>query len=59
VQANVAGRDLGSTVQEIRERVRDAVPLPPGYSVEYGGQFESQEAATRRIAGLSLLWRSS
>jgi CzcA family heavy metal efflux pump len=55
VQANVAGRDLGSTVQEIRERVRESVPLPPGYTVEYGGQFESQEAATRRIVGLSLV----
>mgnify|MGYP005852841629 CR=1 FL=1 len=55
VQANVAGRDLGSTVDEIRERVAEAVPMPAGYHVEYGGQFESQEEATRRIALLSLL----
>jgi CzcA family heavy metal efflux pump len=55
VQANVAGRDLGSTVDEIRQRVDAAVSLPVGYHVEYGGQFESQEEATRQIAGLSAL----
>jgi len=55
VQANVAGRDLGSTVDEIRQRVDAAVPLPVGYHVEYGGQFESQEEATRQIALLSAL----
>jgi CzcA family heavy metal efflux pump len=55
VQANVAGRDLGSTVDEIRQRVQETVLLPPSYRVEYGGQFESQEEATRRIALLSLL----
>ncbi len=53
VQANVAGRDLGSTVDDIRRRVHEGVPMPPGYHVEYGGQFESQEEATRRITLLS------
>ena len=53
VQANVAGRDLGSTVDDIRRRVSESVPMPPDYHVEYGGQFESQEEATRRIALLS------
>jgi Cu/Ag efflux pump CusA len=55
VQANVAGRDLGGTVSDIRRRVADAVTLPAGYHVEYGGQFESQAEATRAIAALSLL----
>ena len=55
VQANVAGRDLGSTVAEIRERVTERVKLPAGYFVTYGGQFESQEEATRTISLLSLL----
>ena len=55
VQANVAGRDLGGTVADIRRRVGEAVTLPAGYYVEYGGQFESQAAATRTIAVLSLL----
>ena len=55
VQANVAGRDLGSTVAEIRQQVSDMVVLPAGYHVEYGGQFESQERATRTIGLLSLL----
>lgn len=55
VQSNVAGRDIGSVVDDIRERVRDEVNLPEGYHVEYGGQFESAEAATRSIALLSIL----
>ncbi|MDT8341493.1 MAG: efflux RND transporter permease subunit [Longimicrobiales bacterium] len=55
VQANVAGRDVGSVVEEIRDRVESAVDLPQGYYVEYGGQFESAEEATRTITLLSLL----
>jgi CzcA family heavy metal efflux pump len=55
VQANVAGRDLGGTVADIQRRVREAVTLPAGYYLEYGGQFESQAEATRTIALLSLL----
>lgn len=55
VQSNVAGRDVGSVVEEIRERIAAEVDIPQGYHVEYGGQFESAEAATRRIIWLSLL----
>jgi CzcA family heavy metal efflux pump len=55
VQANVAGRDLGSTVEEVQQVVADAVTLPPGYRVEYGGQFESRAGAARTIAWLSLV----
>jgi Cu/Ag efflux pump CusA len=55
VQANVAGRDLGSTVEEIRERIGRDVPLPAGYFVEYGGQFEAQAESTRTLLSLSLL----
>ncbi|MEO5580677.1 MAG: efflux RND transporter permease subunit, partial [Gemmatimonadaceae bacterium] len=55
VQANVAGRDLGSVVAEIRNEVGDKVALPPGYHIEYGGQFEAQEESTRTLAALSLL----
>jgi copper/silver efflux system protein len=55
VQANVAGRDLGSTVADIQRRVAERVQLPEGYHVSYGGQFESQEEATRTIALLSAL----
>lgn len=54
VQANVAGRDVGSVVNELRESVRASVELPPGYHVEYGGQFESATEATRTIGLLSL-----
>ena len=55
VQANAAGRDLGSTVDEIRRTVARVVTLPAGYHIEYGGQFESQQEATRNIALLSLV----
>jgi CzcA family heavy metal efflux pump len=55
VQANVAGRDLGGTVADIRRVVAEAVTLPQGYHIEYGGQFESREEAARLIGALSLL----
>jgi cobalt-zinc-cadmium resistance protein CzcA len=50
VQGNVRGRDLGSVVSEIRDRISAGVDLPPGYTVEYGGQFENQQRAMRRLA---------
>jgi CzcA family heavy metal efflux pump len=46
VSCNVAGRDLGSVVDDIRAVVAEQVTLPEGYRVEYGGQFESQQSAT-------------
>lgn len=55
VQANVAGRDLGGTVDEIRRTVEAQVTLPADYHVEYGGQFEAQAESTRILAALSLL----
>jgi CzcA family heavy metal efflux pump len=54
VQANVAGRDLGSAVEETRARIASGVAWPTGYHVEFGGQFESQIAASRRLGILSL-----
>jgi CzcA family heavy metal efflux pump len=47
VQANVAGRDLGSVISEAQRKIAGQVKLPSGYFVEYGGQFESQQEATR------------
>lgn len=55
VQCNVAGRDLGSTVEEIRDKVSAQVEFPEGYFISYGGQFESQIAATRLILLLSII----
>ena len=55
VQSNVAGRDVGSVVEDIRQRVRSEVALPAGYHVEYGGQFEAAGAATQTIGLMSLL----
>jgi hypothetical protein len=47
IQANVADRDLGSVIQDVRLAIRQKVRLPQGYFVQYGGQFESQEKASR------------
>jgi CzcA family heavy metal efflux pump len=55
VQANVANRDLGSVIDEIRTRIARDVPLPEGYFVRYGGQFEAQEAAARQITIMSVV----
>jgi Cu/Ag efflux pump CusA len=54
VQCNVAGRDLRSTVQEIQQRIGQAVKLPQGYRIEYGGQFESAERAYQRLMLLGI-----
>jgi Cu/Ag efflux pump CusA len=49
VSANVSGRDLGSVVAEIQTQVKQSVPLPPGYFIQYGGQFESEQRATQNL----------
>jgi len=49
VQANVRGTDLGSFVAAAQERIGKELPLPPGYSVEWGGQFENQQRAMKRL----------
>jgi Cu/Ag efflux pump CusA len=54
VAANVSGRDLVSAVNELRQKIDEQVELPPGYYVTYGGQFESQAAASQLIAYLSV-----
>ncbi|MGI9107179.1 MAG: efflux RND transporter permease subunit [Pyrinomonadaceae bacterium] len=54
VSANTEGRDLGSVAQEIEGRIRAQVQLPEGYFIEYGGQYQAQQSATRRLAILSL-----
>ena len=54
VAANVAGRDLRSVVDGIRQAIEAGIELPVGYSIEYGGQFESEAAASRRLMGLGV-----
>jgi cobalt-zinc-cadmium resistance protein CzcA len=49
VQANVRGRDVGSFVAELRKALDGQVPLPPGYYVRFGGQFEHLERARARL----------
>lgn len=50
IQGNVRGRDLGSVIADIQSRIGERVALPPGYFVEYGGQFENQQRAMRRLS---------
>ena len=49
VSCNVAGRDLGGVIDDIRANIAQSAPMPPGYRVEYGGQFESQQSASQRL----------
>ncbi len=58
VSANVAGGDLRGVVAEMQRRIGQSVSLPEGYHVEYGGQFESEQSASRTIgwaSGLSVV----
>src|SRR5574344_2974294 len=55
VSANVSGRDLRGVVNEIQQRVDAGIALPEGYHIEYGGQFESEEAASRTLLLTSVL----
>ena len=54
VSANVEGRDLRGTVDEIRRRIETEVDMPQNYYVSYGGQFESEESASRTLMLASL-----
>ena len=49
ISANVDGRDLRSVVNDIQARIDADIRLPEGYHVEYGGQFESEQAASRTL----------
>ena len=49
ISANASGRDLRSVVNDIRKRVDESVRLPEGYHVEYGGQSESEQSASRTL----------
>ena len=50
VQCNVRGRDVGTFVKDAQKAVAQAISLPPGYRLSWGGQFELQQAANRRLA---------
>jgi CzcA family heavy metal efflux pump len=55
VSANVAGRDQKSVVDEIRKKIESNIKLPEGYTIEYGGQFESEAEASKTLLATSLL----
>ncbi|MHC4826221.1 MAG: efflux RND transporter permease subunit, partial [Planctomycetota bacterium] len=55
VMCNVAGRALGDVVSDIQRSVAEQIALPPGYYVDYGGQFESAEATRNRLGILGVL----
>jgi len=54
VSVNVANRDVGSVVDDIRNRVDQQIEIPENYHIEYGGQFESAERASRRLSLTSM-----
>ncbi|MBI4879856.1 MAG: efflux RND transporter permease subunit [Planctomycetes bacterium] len=54
VQCNVRGRDLGSTVQEVQDSIRQDVQLPQGYTMEFGGVYEAQKRSTRLLLILGM-----
>ncbi|PCJ30657.1 MAG: CusA/CzcA family heavy metal efflux RND transporter [Gammaproteobacteria bacterium] len=49
IEANVQDRDMGGFVAEINQRIKQDIDLPAGYSVAYGGQFENQQRAQKRL----------
>ncbi|MDE6886264.1 MAG: CusA/CzcA family heavy metal efflux RND transporter [Helicobacteraceae bacterium] len=49
VRSNVKGRDLGGYVDEIKQKINSEIILPEGYRIEYGGQFENQERASKKL----------
>jgi len=55
VSANVAGRDIRSTVNDIQARISEDIQLPEGYHIEYGGQFESEASASRTLMIISCI----
>ena len=54
VSANVQGRDLGTTVKEMQAKANAQLKLPAGYYLQWGGQFESQQSASKLIGLLSI-----
>ena len=57
VQANVAGRDLGGVISDVRHAISARVTLPQGYVIQYSGQFEARVRATRQTTVLSaVMW---
>jgi heavy metal efflux system protein len=50
VTANVRGRDLGSFVNDVKNRIQQEAKIPPGYWLDYGGTFEQLESASQRLA---------
>ncbi|MEG2514908.1 MAG: efflux RND transporter permease subunit, partial [Bacteroidaceae bacterium] len=55
ISANTSGRDLRGVVNDIQKRIKQDIALPEGYHVEYGGQFESEQAASRTLLLTSLM----
>lgn len=55
ISANTSGRDVRSVVNDIQKRIDEKIKLPEGYHVEYGGQFESEQAASRTLLLTSLM----
>ena len=49
IEMNITGRDIGSFVAEARQKIKEKVKLPPGYYLTWGGQFENQQRAMKKL----------
>jgi heavy metal efflux system protein len=49
IEMNVSGRDIGSFVAEAKQKIKEKIILPPGYYINWGGQFENQQRAMKRL----------
>jgi len=50
IQSNVRGRDIGSFVKEAQEKIQNNIKIPAGYYIDWGGQFENQERALKKLS---------
>jgi len=55
ILCNIVDRDVGSFVEEAKDRIEDSVDFPAGYYVTFGGNFESQQRAMRHLAGVMII----
>ena len=55
ISANTSGRDLGGVIGDIQQIIDEKIQLPEGYHIEYGGQFESEQAASRILTLTSMM----
>ncbi|GAB1443934.1 hypothetical protein MASR2M39_27790 [Ignavibacteriales bacterium] len=54
IELNISGRDIGGFVAEVKEKLKEGIKLPSGYYLSWGGQFENQQRAIKKLAIIGL-----